>query len=164
MSDRVVFSPSSWFFVKLALFCSVSFRYWIPALQRYLIRTEQRGRSTSLVLMAMIYLVQPGMFLGFFTVRVHCWLKASSILSPRSCLTKLPSGQSAPSRYWSMGLLIPRCRAVFFSLLELKGSLFAAFSSPLCYLRETISAMNTPLNFVSSVNSLSVDYFHCPSH
>lgn len=41
-----------------------------------------------------------------------------------------------------MGLLVPRCTAVFFSLLELKGSVFAALSSPLSYPQETIQGIN----------------------
>ena len=43
-------------------------------LQMCLIRAEQKGRITSLDLLARLCLVQPRMPLDFFAARAHCWL------------------------------------------------------------------------------------------
>lgn len=45
-----------------------------PALQVGLTSTDQRGRITSLDLLEMPFLMQPGVMLVVFTSRAHCWL------------------------------------------------------------------------------------------
>ena len=63
--------------------------------------------------------------------RAHGWLMVnlSSTSTPRSLSTELLSSKSAPSLYWCMGLLLPRCRTLHLPLLNFIRFLCAQLSS-----------------------------------
>lgn len=99
-----------------------------PALELCLTRAEQRGRITSLSLLAMLFLMQTRRLLGFCAARVHRWLTVGLA----SFSARLLCGWSAPqppSLYWCMGLFLPRCRTSHFPLLNFMRFLYAHFSS-----------------------------------
>jgi len=93
--------------------------------------SEPRGRTTSLDLLATLLLVQPRAPLALFASRTHCWLmfNSPSTRAPRSLTAELLLNWSAPSMYWCVGLLLPRCRTLHFPLLKCMKFLSAYFFS-----------------------------------
>lgn len=66
-----------------------------------------------------------------FAARVYCRLKFNLVFirTPRAFSVNLLSSWVAPSIYWHMRLFLPRCRTLYFSLLNLTRFLSARFSS-----------------------------------
>ena len=108
-------------FIMLMALCwrlygiSLSFLYWggqkYPQHSRCgLTSAEQRGRITSLDLMATLPLMQPRIPLAFLVARAHCWLTLNlvSTKSPSSFSTKLLPSWSAASIWGCLGLFHPR--------------------------------------------------------
>ena len=64
-------------------------------------RSEQRGRITSLTLLAMFFLMHPRTPLAFLATRAQCWLMGNllSIRTPRSLSAELLSRRSIPDLY-----------------------------------------------------------------
>ena len=64
--------------------------------------------------------MHPRIPLAFLAARAHCWLMINLLSSrtSRSLSAELLSNRSAPSLYWCMGLLLPRCRTLHLPLLN----------------------------------------------
>ena len=62
---------------------------------------EQRGRITSLDLLATLFAMYPRIRLAFWATRSHCWLMTNQLptRTPRSFSTELLSSRSAPHLY-----------------------------------------------------------------
>lgn len=97
-------------------------------------KCQTEGRSTSLVLLATLLLLQPSMWLTTFAAKSHCWLMFSLLFrrTPSSFSAKLLSG-SVPTLQYCMVLFHPRCRTAF-SLVEFH-KMSAHFSSLSMYLQ-----------------------------
>ena len=95
-----------------------------------LTRAEQRGRITSLDLLATL-LMQPRTRLALRAASAHCQLMSSlsSISTPKSLSAELLSIPSSPSLYWYRGLPRPRCRTLYLALLNLMRFTQAHLSS-----------------------------------
>lgn len=92
-----------------------------------LTKAQERGRTTSLDLLAMLFLMHPGTPFVFLATKAHCcWLMDNlSIRIPRSLSSELLSSRSVPSQYWFLGLFLPMCRALHLLLLNFKSFLFS---------------------------------------
>ena len=116
-------------FVALLWTCfnsSISFLCWGPQnwtqYSRWgLMRTEQRGRITSLNLLVALLLILPRIHLAFWAASTHCQLMLS--LSSTNALKSFSSGlllcHFLPSLYLCLGLPQPRCKILHFALLKL---------------------------------------------
>jgi len=76
---------------------------------------EQQGRTTSLDLLITLCPAQPRRLLAAFPTRAHCWLVVSLVCSKDTCAKPLWSW-AVPSLHWCMGLLLPTCRTLHFSI------------------------------------------------
>ena len=90
------------------------------ALQLCLTGAEQRGRITSLELLAVLLLMQPRRLVAFLATRARCWLVVDLLPTriPRTFSGKLLSSQLATSVCWCVGLFLPRCRTWHLLLLN----------------------------------------------
>ena len=86
-----------------------------PALRMGLISAEQRGRITSLDLLAILLLMQPKMLLAAFCCK-GVLLAHVNLVSTASSSAKLLSSQAVRSLYWCMALFLPRGRTWHFPL------------------------------------------------
>jgi len=88
---------------------------WTQRSRCNLTSAEQKGRLTSLLLMAMFPLVQPRYcwLFCFLATRAHCLLMVNlvSTRTPRSFSAKLLCSWAAPSMYWCLWLCLPLCRS-----------------------------------------------------
>ena len=77
-------------------------------------RAEQRGRITSLDLLATLLLMELRIQLAAWAASTHCWvmLSFSSTNIPKSFSSGLLSILSPPSLYLCLGLPSPRCRTL----------------------------------------------------
>jgi len=98
-----------------------------------LTRAEQRGRRTSLDLLATLLLMHPRIPLAFLATRAHWWLMVifSSTSTLISLSTELLCSRSALSLYWCMGLFLPRCRTLHHDGKCQKSILGIRFLSPM---------------------------------
>ncbi|KAK4810782.1 hypothetical protein QYF61_008754, partial [Mycteria americana] len=103
---------------------------WIQSSRCSLTSAEERGRITSLDLLAILCLMQPRIPLAL-AARAHCWLMFNlvSTRTPRSFSARLLSSWVAPSIYWCLGLFLPKCRTWHFPWLNCMRFLSAHFSS-----------------------------------
>lgn len=87
---------------------------WTQLSRRGLNSAEQKWRTCSLDLLAVLCPMPPGDSFPHF--KVHCWFTVSlmSIMTPRSS----SASRLHSSLYWSMGLFLPRCSARHFLLLN----------------------------------------------
>ena len=94
---------------------------------------EERGRITSLNLLATLHLMKPRIPSTTVAARAHCWLMfiLVSTMTPMDFSAKLLSRRSASSIYWCLGLFLPRCRTLHFALLaELHEVPVSSFLQP----------------------------------
>ena len=83
-------------------------------------RAEQRGRITSLDLLATLLLMQSRVWFSLWAASTHCrlMLGLSSIKTLKSFSSGLPSCHSLPNLYLCLGFPQPRCRTFYFFLLN----------------------------------------------
>ncbi|XP_068782109.1 uncharacterized protein [Struthio camelus] len=88
-------------------------QHWTQDSRCGLIRAEERGRITSLDLLATLCLMHPRRPLAFLAARAHCCLMLNlSTRTPRSFSAELLSSRSAPSLDWCLGFFLPTCRTL----------------------------------------------------
>lgn len=77
--------------------------------------------TLSLNLLAMVLLMQPGMWLALIAAEAHCWLMFSlfSMRTSRSFSIKLFSSQPAPRLCFCIGLFFTRCGTSLFFLAKI---------------------------------------------
>ena len=120
-------------------------------------RTEWRGRTTSLNLLAIFFVIHLRRPLAFLATRAHCWLMVSllSARTPMSFYSEL-SSRSAPNLYCCMQLFLPRYRTLRLLLLEIFRFLSAQLTSLYrsCWMAAQPSGASATIpSFVSSVHS-----------
>lgn len=114
------------FLVWVSPVCS---QYWKQYSECILTTVEQRGRVTSLELLAVTFLIQPRRLLAFLATRVHCWLTVKFIRTPISFLAELLSSWPVSKLWWCLGLFLTRCKTWHFPLLGFMRFLSVPFSS-----------------------------------
>jgi len=99
--------------------------------------------------------------LAFLTTRAHYWLMVNlpATKTPRSLSTELLCSRSAPSLYWCIGLLLPRCRTLHLPLLKfimfLCAQLCSLSRSPCMAAQRSVVSATLP-SLVSSANLLRI--------
>lgn len=126
-----------------------------------LMGVEQRGRVTSLDLLATLLLMQLKIWLAFWSASAHWWLMLSflSTNTPKCFSTGLLSIPSSPIPYLCLGLPWPMCRTLHLALMIVMRFAQAHFSSLSRSLRMTSfprSMLTTPHSWVLLANLLRV--------
>ena len=147
-----------------SMFMSLLYRgaqNWAQYSKCGLTSAEQRGRITTLHLLAVLCVMQPRIPFAFFAARAHSWLKFNLVSTgtPSAFSAKLLYRWVSPSVCWCLGLFVPRSRTLYFPMLNFMRYLSAHFSRMLRSLGMTawpshLSA--TPLMSVQSAYLLRV--------
>ena len=89
--------------------------------EAHLTHAQQRWRTSSLNLLAMLFLMQSKRLLAFFAARTHSRLMVNLLFARtlRACYAKVLSSHSAPSPYWCKELFLPKGRTWEFPFAEL---------------------------------------------
>lgn len=73
---------------------------WVRYSRHGLIRAEQSGRISSLILLATVFLINPRTSLSFLATRPRCWIMVNMFSNRTPCSTELLSSRSAWTDAW----------------------------------------------------------------